>query len=44
MMQTERLFEVWVALFTFCWEYRRVPSTWRESVVVPVSKKQVRGV
>ena len=26
MMLTERLFEVWVALFEFCWEYRRVPS------------------
>ena len=44
MMLTERLFEVWVALFEFCWEYGRVPSLWRESVVVPVPKKQVRGV
>ena len=44
MMLTERLFEVWVALFEFCWEYGRVPSLWRESIVVPVPKKQVRGV
>ena len=44
MMLTERLFEVWVALFEFCWEYGRVPSLWRESVVVPVPKKQVRSV
>ena len=44
MMQTERLFEIWDALFEFCWEYGRVPSLWRESVVVSVPKKQVRGV
>ena len=38
------LFEVWVALFEFCWEYGRVPTLWRESVIVPVPKKQGRGV
>ena len=27
MIQTERLFEVWVALFEFFWEYGRVPSS-----------------
>ena len=26
MMLTERLFEVWVVLFEFCWEYGMVPS------------------
>ena len=44
MMLTERLLEVWVALFRVCWERERVPTMWRESVVVPVPKKQVRGV
>ena len=43
MMLTERLLEVWVALFRVCWERERVPTMWRESVVVPVPKKQVRG-
>ena len=44
MILTERLFEVWVALFEFCWEHGRVPTLWRESVIVPVPKKQGRGV
>ena len=43
MMLTERLLEVWVALFRVCWERERVPTMWRESIVVPVPKKQVRG-
>ena len=37
MLLTERLFDV-------CWEHGIVPSLWRESIVVPVPKKQTRGV
>ena len=44
MLLTERLFDVWVALFDMCWEHGIVPSLWRESIVVPVPKKQTRGV
>ena len=44
MMLTERLFEVWVALFEVCWEHGMVPSSWRESVVVPVPKGKAKGV
>ena len=44
MLLTERLFDVWVALFDVCWEHGIVPSLWRESIVVPVPKKQTRGV
>ena len=33
MLLTERLFEVWVALFDVCWEHGIVPSLWRESIV-----------
>ena len=39
MLLTERLFDVWVALFDVCWEHGIVPSLWRESIVVPVPKK-----
>ena len=44
MKLTERLFEVWVALFTICWEVGMVPSLWRESVMVPVPKGKAKGV
>ena len=44
MLLTERLFDVWVALFDVCWEHGIVPSLWRQSIVVPVPKKQTRGV
>ena len=43
MMSAEMLFNVWYALFEVCWEYGMVPSVWRESLVVPVSKKRSRG-
>ena len=44
MMLTERLFEVWVALFEVCWEHGMVSSSWKESVVVPVPKGKAKGV
>ena len=44
MMLTERLFEVWVALFTVCWELGMVPSLCRETVIVPVPKGKAKGV
>ena len=44
MMGSERLFEVWVALFGVCWQYGRVPFLWRESIIIPVPKKQGWGV
>ena len=44
MLLTERLFDVWVALFGVCWEHGIVASLWRESIVVLVPKKQTRGV
>ena len=44
MLLTERLSGVWVTLFEVCWEHGIVPSLWRESIVVPVLKKQTRGV
>ena len=34
------LLDVWVTLFQVCWEYSIAPSIWKESVVVPVPKKQ----
>ena len=43
MMSAEVLFDVWCALFEVCWEYGLVPSVWKESLVVPVPKKQSRG-
>ena len=43
MMSADMLFDVWCALFEMCWEYGMVPSVWRESLVVPVLKKQSRG-
>ena len=42
-MSAEVLFDVWYALFQVCWEYGMVPLVWRESLVVPVPKKQSRG-
>ena len=39
----DMLFDVWCALFERCWKYGMVPSVWRESLVVPVLKKQSRG-
>ena len=30
-------------LIEVCWEYGMVPSVWKESLVVPVPKKQSRG-
>ena len=36
--------EVWLVLLQFCWEYGLVPSVWKESLVVPVPKKQAKGV
>ena len=43
MMSADVLFDIWCALFEVCWEYGMVPSVWRESLVVPVPKKQSRG-
>ena len=43
MMSADVLFDAWCALFEVCWEYGMVPSVWRESLVVPVPKKQSRG-
>ncbi len=37
------LFDVWCALFEVYREYGMVPSVWRESLVVPISKKQSKG-
>ena len=42
-MSAEVLFKVWFVLFEVCWEFGMVPSVWRESLVVPVPKKQLRG-
>ena len=44
MMSAEMLFEVWFVLFELCWEFGMVPSVWRMSLVVPVPKKQSRGI
>ena len=44
MLLTEMLFDIWVALFEVCWEHGIVPSLWKESIVVPVPKKQTRAV
>ena len=40
MMSADMLFGVWCALFEVCWEYGMVPSVWRESLVIPILKKQ----
>ena len=44
MMMADCLLDVWVTLFQVCWEYSIVPSIWKESVVVPVPKKQAKGL
>ena len=44
MMMADCLFDVWLTLIQVCWEYSMVPSIWKESVVVPVPKKQAKGV
>ena len=44
MMMAECLADVWLNLFQVCWEYSIVPSVWKESTVIPVPKKQARGV
>ena len=33
-----------VPIFEVCWEYGMVPTMWKESLVIPVPKKQARGV
>ena len=43
MMLADGLFDVWSALFEVCWEYGMAPSAWKESLVVPVPKKQSKG-
>ena len=44
MMVTERLFEVWVALFEFCWECGRVLSLWRECNCPSTDKARERSM
>ena len=44
MMMADCLADVWLNLFQVCWEFSIVPSVWKESTVIPVPKKQVRGV
>ena len=44
MMKADYLLGVWLVLFQVCWEYSLVPSAWKESLVVPVPKKQAKGV
>ena len=44
MMMADCLADVWLNLFQICWEFSIVPSVWKEGIVVPVPKKQVRGV
>ena len=44
MVLAEVLFDVWVTLFEVCWEDSIVPSSWRESLIVPVPKKEARCV
>jgi hypothetical protein len=44
MMMADCLADVWLNLFQICWEFSIVPSVWKESIVNPVPKKQVRGV
>ena len=44
MMMADCLADVWLNLFQVCWEYSIVPSVWKESTVIPVPKKQARGV
>ena len=44
MMMAECLADVWLNLFQVCWEYSIVPSVWKESTLIPVPKKQARGV
>ena len=43
MMKADCLLGVRVVLFQVCWEYGLVPSAWKESLVVPVPKKQAKG-
>ena len=43
MMKADCLLGVWLVLFQVCWEYGLVPSAWKESLVVPVPKKQAKG-
>ena len=38
------LVDVWYSLFNWCWRYRRVPSEWRKSVIIPVPKRKRQGV
>ena len=42
MVLAEVLFDVWVTLFEVCWEDSIVPSSWRESLIVHVPKKEAR--
>ena len=44
MMMAHCLADVWLSLFQVCREFSIVPSVWKESIVNPVPKKQVRGV
>ena len=44
MMMAECLADVRLNLFQVCWKFSIVPSVWKESTVIPVPKKQVRGV
>ena len=43
MMKADCLLEVWLVLFQVYWKYGLVPSAWKESLVVPVLKKQAKG-
>ena len=43
MMAAKVLFGDCFALFEVCWDYRMVPSVWKESLVIPVTKTQLRG-
>ena len=44
IMMADCMADLWLNLFQVCWEFRIVPSVWKESIVVPVPKKQARGV
>ncbi len=44
MMNTTALRDLWLALFEACWRTGMIPSEWRRSLVVPVSKKLGGGV
>ena len=43
MMKADCLLGVCMVLFQVCWKYGLVPSAWKESLVVPVLKKQAKG-